>query len=192
MSNKKLSPEIQAILSASDASLHATTISLVKQFLIEQPDSPRAWIDLGRALAHVFRFDEAEQAFGKVIEMSDANSAAAIYGEIGNLYRTQGKFEDAIQWYEKQISADEEDALGYLYLGNLLLRQGNSNAAETVFRKALDCKVACFDEVHYSLGLVYRARENYADAASQFKQAIELNDRHTEAKVALKDVKQLS
>ncbi|MDA7902699.1 tetratricopeptide repeat protein [Mariniblastus sp.] len=192
MSNKKLSPEIQAILSASDASLHATTISLVKQFLIEQPDSPRAWIDLGRALAHVFRFDEAEQAFGKVIEMSDANSAAAIYGEIGNLYRTQGKFEDAIQWYEKQISADEEDALGYLYLGNLLLRQGNSNAAETVFRKALDCKVACFDEVHYSLGLVYRALENYADAASQFKQAIELNDRHTEAKVALKDVKQLS
>ena len=62
MSNKKLSPEIQAILSASDAGLHATTISLVQQFLVENPDSPRGWIDLGRAFAQIFRFDEAEQA----------------------------------------------------------------------------------------------------------------------------------
>jgi tetratricopeptide (TPR) repeat protein len=191
MSNKKLSPEIQAILSASDASLHATTISLVQTFLVDHPDSVRAWIDLGRAFAQVFRFDEAEQAFNKVVELSDENSAAAIFGEIGNLYRARGKFDQAAQWYEKQISADPEDALGYLYLGNLLLRQGNFPPAETVFRKALDCKVACFDEIHYSLGLVYRSLENYVDAASQFKQAIELNDRHNEAKVALKDVKQL-
>ena len=132
MSSKKLSPEVQAILSASDANLHATTISLVQKFLAEHPDSPRGWIDLGRALAMVFRFDEAERAFRKVIDTSDPNSAAALYGEIGNLYRTQGKFKDAIQWYEKQIAADEEDALGYLYLGNLLLRQGSLNDAETI------------------------------------------------------------
>ena len=91
MSNKKLSPEIQAILSASDAGLHATTISLVQQFLVENPDSPRGWIDLGRAFAQIFRFDEAEQAFNKVIELSEETSAAAIYGEIGNLYRIKGK-----------------------------------------------------------------------------------------------------
>jgi len=192
MSSKKLSPEVQAILSASDANLHATTISLVQKFLAEHPDSPRGWIDLGRALAMVFRFDEAERAFRKVIDTSDPNSAAALYGEIGNLYRTQGKFKDAIQWYEKQIAADEEDALGYLYLGNLLLRQGSLNDAETIFRKALNCKVACFDEVHFSLGIVYRCLGNYTDSASHFQQAIELNDRHTEAKIAFKDVKPLS
>ncbi len=192
MSNKKLSPEIQAILSASDAGLHATTISLVQQFLVENPDSPRGWIDLGRAFAQIFRFDEAEQAFNKVIELSEETSAVAIYGEIGILYRIQGKFAQAAQYYDKQISTDPEDALGYLYLGNLLLRQGDFKDAEAVFRKALDCKVACFDEVHYSLGLVFRCLENYVDAASHFKQAIELNDRHAEAKVALKDVKQLS
>lgn len=192
MSSKKLSPEVQAILSASDANLHATTISLVQKFLAEHPDSPRGWIDLGRALAMVFRFDEAERAFRKVIDTSDPNSAAALYGEIGNLYRTQGKFKDAIQWYEKQIAADEEDALGYLYLGNLLLRQGSLNDAETIFRKALNCKVACFDEVHFSLGIVYRCLGNYTDSASHFQQAIELNDRHTEAKIAFKDVKSLS
>jgi len=192
MSSKKLSPEVQAILSASDANLHATTISLVQKFLAEHPDSPRGWIDLGRALAMVFRFDEAERAFRKVIDTSDPNSAAALYGEIGNLYRTQGKFKDAIQWYEKQIAADEEDALGYLYLGNLLLRQGSLNDAETIFRKALNCKVACFDEVHFSLGIVYRCLGNYTDSATHFQQAIELNDRHTEAKIAFKDVKPLS
>jgi len=192
MSNKKLSSEVQAILSASDANFHATTISLVKQFLIEHPDSPRGWLDLGRAFAQVFRFDEAERAFRKVIDMSEPDSAAALYGEIGNLYRTQGKFNDAIHWYEKQIVADVEDALGYLYLGNLLMRQGRLNDAETIFRKALNCKVACFDEVHYSLGIVYRCLGNYTESASHFQQAIELNDRHTDAKIALKDVKPLS
>ena len=192
MSNKKLSPEIQAILSASDSGLHATAISLVQQFLVENPDSLRGWIDLGRAFAQVFRFDEAEQAFNKAIDLSEETSAAAIYGEIGNLYRTQGKFDQAAQWYDKQISTDPEDALGYLYLGNLHLRQGNLRDAETVFRKALNCKVACFDEVYYSLGLVFRCLENYSDATSHFKQAIELNDRNADAKVALKDVKQLS
>tara|TARA_B110000495_G_scaffold147295_1_gene130182 strand:+ start:1888 stop:2466 length:579 start_codon:yes stop_codon:yes gene_type:complete len=192
MSKNKLSPEIQSILSASDASLHATTISLVNHFLLEHPESPRGWLDLGRALAQVFRYEEAERAFKKVIEMSEDNSAAAIYGEIGNLYRTQGKFDTAILWYEKQIAVDSEDALGLLYLGNILMRQGNFTAAETAFQKALQCKLACLEEVHYSLGLVNRCLENYTAAVTHFKQAIELNDRHSEAKVALKDVKKLS
>ena len=82
--------------------------------------------------------------------------------------------------------------MGLLYLGNLLMRQGNFPAAETAFQKALQCKVACFDEVHYSLGLVNRCLENYTAAATHFKQAIEINDRHSEAKVALKDVNKLS
>jgi tetratricopeptide (TPR) repeat protein len=191
MSKKKISPEVQAILSASDAGLLATTVGLVKRFLVENPDSQRAWLDLGRALGQLAQYEEAKQAFLKVIELS-GSPEGAIFGELGNLDRTRGDFESAITWYQKQIEADPDDGTGYLFLGNLLMRQGNLESSETALQQALAADQVCLDEAHFSLGLVYRSQGRLAEAKTHFESALEIDENFAAAKLALKDVKSAS
>ena len=190
MSKKQISPQAQAIISAVDGGLFATTVKLAQAFLVDHPDSPRAWLDLGQALSHLSRYDEAEKAFQKVIEL-DPDSPAPILGEIGNLYRAKGDFETASSWYRKQIDAAPEDSLGFLYLGNLMLRQGKFEDANTQFEKARECKDVCLEEVHYCIGLTKRGLAEYGEAKQHFEKALMYRADFSDAKVALKDVKSL-
>lgn len=187
MSKKKISQEAQAIISASDAGLWATTVALVEKFLATNLDSQRGWLDLGQSLVQLARYDEAEIAFRKVIELS-GDQPAAMYGEIGNLYRAKGDFDSAITWYRKQIDAQPNEAIGYLYLGNILMRQGSFDASEAAFQNGLTCDDACLEEVHFSLGLVNRCMGKLPESKKHFEQAVEFDERFTQAKVALKDV----
>jgi tetratricopeptide (TPR) repeat protein len=189
MAKKRISPEAQAIMSAADAGLYATTVALVERFLETHPDSLRGWLDLGQSLGQLARYDEAEKAFLKVIELSGDGPCGAVYGEIGNLYRSKGDFGSAISWYQKQIDAEPAEAVGYLYLGNILMRQGDFEAAEAAFQASLACDDVCLEEAHFSLGLVNRSLGRLNQAKTYFEKAVELNSQFTQARLALKDVK---
>ena len=192
MSKKKISPEAQAIVSASDAGLHATTASLATKFLINNPTSQRAWLDLGHALGQLSRYAEAQEAFEKAIELADGDPCDVIFGEIGNLYRAKGDFETAKSWFQKQIDADPGDATGYLFLGNTLLRQGSFDQAIEVLSGGLDCEQGCLEEIHFSIGLALRGKGDLIESKKHFQLAIEMDEKFAAAKTALKDVKSAS
>lgn len=190
MAKKKINPKAQAIISAVDGGLYATTVKLAEEFLADNPESPRALIDLGQALSQMARYQEAQDAFQKVIDLEEG-TPAPILGEIGNLYRAQGDFAAAIDWYQKQVDAAPDEALGYLYMGNVILRQGKFTEALAQFEKALQCKDVCLEEVHYSIGLTQRAMADYSLAKEHFEKALMYRADFADAKVALKDVKSL-
>ena len=190
MSKKKISPEAQAIVSAVDAGYFATTVKLAEQFLVDHPESQRAWLDLGQALAELGRYENAESAFQKVIDLDDG-VPAEVLGEIGNLYRSKGDFDGAMSWYQKQIDAAPTNSMGYLYLGNIRLRRGEFDTAVSIFEKALDCQDVCLEEVHYSLGLTHRGKGDFNLAKVHFEKALVYDQNFADAKVALKDVKPL-
>ncbi len=188
MAKKKISPEAQAIISAADAGYFATTVKLVEQFLVDHPESQRAWIDLGLALAELGRYDQAESAFQKVVELDDGGSPEVL-GEIGNLYRSKGDFDAAMSWYQKQIDAAPNNSMGHLYLGNIRLRRGEFDAAISIFETALKCEDVCLEEAHYSIGLASRGKGDYQLAKTHFEKALVYDQNFAAAKVALKDVK---
>lgn len=185
---KTLPPEVQAIISASDAGLHATTVKLVREYVANNPESQRAWIDLGHSLGHLARYEEARQAFEKAIELAGEGPVDVIFGEIGHLYRAQGDFESAISWYQKQIAADPNDSMGYLFLGNVQRAKGDSEAAIATLTKALECELGCREEVHFSLGLAYRNADQMFEAKLQLEKAVAIDDKFAAAKTAIKDV----
>lgn len=190
MSKKKISPEAQAIISAVDAGYYATTVKLVETFLVDHPDSQRAWLDLGQALAQLGRYEQSESAFQKVIDL-DEGIPAEVFGEIGNLYRSKGDFKSAVNWYQKQIDGNPDDSIGHLYLGNIRLRQGDFDEAISVFESALQCQSVCLEEVHYSIGLAYRGKGDFNQAKTHFEKSLVYDQNFADAKVALKDVKPL-
>lgn len=186
---KKLPPEVQEIISASDAGLHATTVRLVQAYVQDHPESAKAWLDLGHSLGHLARYEEAQAAFEKAIELAGDGPVDAIYGEIGHLFRAQGNLDEAAAWYQKQIDADSKDATGYLFLGNLKRSLGDTPASIATLTSALECEFGCMEEVHYALGLAYRNADQMVDAKNHFEKAIALDAKFAAAKVALKDVK---
>ena len=189
MSKKKPSPEIQAIISATDANQFATTVTLVEKFLAENPDSPKAWLDLGHASGQLCRYEQAFAAFDKAVDLIGESDAGPVFAQMGHLHRTQGDFGQAERCYQKQIEGTPSDTTGYIFLANLQLRTGRLEEAEKTLESALDGETGVMEEVHYTLGLVYRGLGKLSPALEQFQKAVQIDADYALAKVALKDVK---
>lgn len=189
MSAKKLDPDLQAILSAGDAGYHATRVELLQRYLAEHPQAVRGWIDLGQSLSELFRFDEAEQALNRALELVPPENAAGILGLLGHLCLDRGQLAQAAEFYRQQIERDPEESSGHLFLANILLRQGDASAAITTLQQALACPRGCREEVHFQLGVALRSLDQLEDARLQLEQALRLDPEMLPAQVALKDLK---
>jgi superkiller protein 3 len=189
MAKKKLSPEVQAIISAMDAGQFSTAVVLVKKFLDANPENQRGWLDLGHALSQLARYSEAENAFQRAIELAQGEDCDVIYGQLGNLHKSQGDLNTAAAFYQKQIDADPTDATGYVFLSNVLMRQSKHDEAEAILTRALGCQIGILEEVHYSLGLHYRNINELHKSQKHLNAALQLDPNYAQAKIALKDVK---
>ena len=123
---QQIQAQAQAIISAADAGLFATTVALAKAFLQENPSSVRAWLDLGHALTCLCRYDDAIAAYQKAIGLAEdaGQNPDGIHSELGQLYRQQGDFGSAAKCFQNQIDANPDDAAGYLMKATLQLRSG--------------------------------------------------------------------
>ena len=193
---RKLPAEVQAILSASDAGLFATTVALVRSYLENHPDSQRGWLDLGHALVQLCRFDEArsayETALGLATNVGADDPIEVVYGELGHLCRAQGNFVEARSWYQKQIDRAPDEALGYLFLGNLEITAGNRPKAIELLRRGCECSQAVDAEIYLALAHAYASNEQYFDSKQQLRKCLQLDPHLEPAKRLLKDVNNLA
>lgn len=184
---KRISPEIQEILSAMNAGYWATSAGLLEKFLKENPESVKGWIDYGQSLGHLGRYPSAKQALMKAAELSETSEADAIYGLIGHQFRSQGQFDQALEWYQKQSDTSPQDATGRLFAGNIFLNRGDHAQAIQAFQQALTCDEGCFEEVYYSLGMAYLGQSEYTHAIQAFEKSLAIDSDFVAAKTALKD-----
>jgi tetratricopeptide (TPR) repeat protein len=191
MSKKRIQPEVQAIISAADAGLYATTVKLAEAFLADNPDSLRGWLDLGHALTCLCRYDDAVAAYERAKKLAEESgqSPDGILAELGQLHRQKGDFDRAAECFDTQIAASPDDASGYLMKAALQLQSGHAQQSVSTLERALDCKTGCHEEVHYSLGLALRSAGDLTHAKKHFQKALDLDANYAAAKSALKDVK---
>ncbi len=172
-----------------DAGQFATVAELAGQLLQTESDNLRILLDLGHANRQLLRFDEAKNVLMKAIDLCDEDRRDVIFGELGQLQRTQGDFPAAAEWFRKQIETDPDDATGYLLLGSMRLQQGQLAEAIEILSHAMKCSFGCLEEVHFTIGLCHRASGQYLDAAEHFQKSLDLDQGYSNAKIALKDVK---
>jgi len=190
-SKKQIQAQAQAIISAADAGLFATTVALTETFLKENPDSVRAWLDLGHAQTCLCRYDDAIAAYQKAIELAESSgqNPDGIHSELGQLHRQRGDFDSAAACFQSQIDASPDDAAGYLMKATLQLQSGQPDQAIETLNRALDCGTGIKEEVHLSLGVTLRSKGELVQARDQFQQALVLAPDYAPAKAALKDAK---
>ncbi|HVZ15740.1 MAG TPA: tetratricopeptide repeat protein, partial [Terriglobales bacterium] len=98
------------------------------------PKHKTAFNDLGLAYLALGKYDEAEQAFKKAIEI-DPYSAFA-YTNLGRTYYAQRRYADAEPQFRKQIDVDPLDKAAHYYLGEMLNREKRFADAEPELEKA--------------------------------------------------------
>jgi tetratricopeptide (TPR) repeat protein len=179
----------QRLRKVSNADSPALKILLARRFLQVYPDVGPAWVTLGGNLIELARYDEAERALTRAIDLCPEEKLEIPLAMMGHLYRARGDFDRAEQWYNRAILADPADADGYIYLGGLLAIQGRFVEAEETCRRATECSEGCIDEAFLNLGLVLRAQERFVEAAECIREAIRLDPGYRAAKRALRDVK---
>ena len=188
MERKSNSRRFQHLKRLSNGPYPALTIRFGRRYLAEYPDHGPAWMLVGIALVELARYEEAEQAYAKAIDLCPPEKLQYPLAQLGHLFQQAGDYDQAAHWYQRAIDADPGDASSHIYLGGLRARQGRFHDAEEAHRAATECARGCIDEAYLNLGFVCRALQRFEEAADCFREALRLDPEYRAAHRALRDV----
>jgi len=95
----------------------ASALKLLQRLSREVPEKPRLFTNLGLAYFSLQQTDLAEQAFRQAIKLNPDDAVA--YNHLGILQRHKGRFQEALNQYQRAIEIDADYAPAHLNLGIL-------------------------------------------------------------------------
>jgi len=141
---------------------------------------------LGRVDANGRHFEDAAADFGKAIAL-DPNMVKA-YEDLGRAQENLGNPEDARKTYEAGALHNRQNKSHWewspLDLGVVLLKDGDLNGAEALFREALLYNPRS-GPAHYNMGQVFQKKGDEARAMDAYKEAVVDEPRLRQAWLAL-------
>jgi len=169
----------------------AHNVRLARAYLAECPDNAAVWLSLGSELKDLFLYEEARDALRTSIRLREESGDAPYhiaYIEMGQSYRWAGDYASARTWLSKAVEVEPENAGVHIFLGALLAKSGQFEAAKAAHRRGTTCEEGCPDEAWHNIGLVLRSQERFVEAAECFERALAIDCNYTAAQDALADV----
>jgi Tfp pilus assembly protein PilF len=170
------------LLGASALAENNPTKALQEFLLAEQANSWDADIQagLGRAYLQKGAYELAEKHFQQAISLS--KGAPEHYNNLGALYLTMERYDDAISAFQKAaenlLFATPETA--WAGIGSAHFHKQEYAAAERAYRKALEFNPR-YAQAHFRLGELYYEQERFIEAVKAFGRAVELEPRFVAA-----------
>jgi serine/threonine protein kinase/tetratricopeptide (TPR) repeat protein len=124
-----------------------------------EADRGKQWLDMASA--------SCEKALSSDPRMAEAHTC------LGNLYNDTGRYEKAVDEFNRALAIDRSIAQTFNGLGKAYTRLGKTTDAEETYKKA----VASWPQywaVYNWLGQFYIGQTRYADAAQMFQKVVEL------------------
>ena len=140
-------------------------------------------------LTNLEDYQKAIKHFQAALKIDENFSEAA--NNLGNAYSSLGRFDEAIESYERAISNPQyKNAAMALYnLGMVYYRLSKFDAAMDSYKDALK-RFSNFYMPYYGLSLCYNAKGQYGDAATAMARAIEVDPVYKgDKKKAIEDLK---
>lgn len=160
---------------------------------IEKLNAMRGHIEMAALLEREKDLPGAERELTAALGAApDSNQA---YNTLGNFYRRQKRYADAVTVYERLLKAKPDAQGAHLNIGLILAQSGQSlDRAEHEVKQWLadapkDAPLQNVGAAHYALGLVYEHQGKTAAAKTEYQAAITINPRNEEAKKALAALK---
>ncbi|PTB43440.1 uncharacterized protein TrAFT101_001996 [Trichoderma asperellum] len=150
------------------------------KYIVNSPPGPLTQEDIWFQIGHVHEqqkdFDGAKSAYQRVLDQSPNH--AKVLQQLGWLYHQQSPSyesqERGIQYLEKSVAADNQDAQSWYLLGRCYMSQQKYPKAYEAYQQAVyrDGKNPTF---WCSIGVLYYQINQYRDALDAYSRAIRLN-----------------
>jgi Tfp pilus assembly protein PilF len=131
-----------------------------------------AHYDLGLALDHKGRVDEAVTQYQKALEINPNATEAHI--NLGTALIEKGKVDEAIVQFQETLKINPNSAEAHFNLGSASQQKGILDEAIIQYQKALEINPD-YEKAHNNLGYVLRMTGRVDDAITQFQKALEIN-----------------
>jgi len=139
----KLSPPSAHWINGRLAEKGKDTVTAEKEYramIDSSQGSAWSWLSLGLFYRHNNRYDEMEAALKHVLDAS-LDRAESLVDAASTLYKTDRNLPlaaDLVRRYLKSTPSDQSPVFkAHVLLGNILVKQGNKQAAESEYRSAL-------------------------------------------------------
>ncbi len=128
-------------------------------------------------------YDQAIQAYQKVIELSPDNAEAFV--GLGDARQAKGQYDEAIAEYRKALRLEPESARVHFGLGKIYYNEKQLyHEAVAEYERAIQLD-AKFVEAYLSLGELYQEKGLYQDAVARYSHVLSLDPRHPGATYGL-------
>ncbi|KAG6008203.1 hypothetical protein E4U21_004802 [Claviceps maximensis] len=150
------------------------------KYIVNSPPGPLTQEDIWFQIGHVHEqqkdFDSAKAAYQRVLDHSPNHAKVLqqlgwLHHQQSNTFETQDR---AIQYLEKSVSADNQDAQSWYLLGRCYMAQQKYPKAYEAYQQAVyrDGKNPTF---WCSIGVLYYQINQYRDALDAYSRAIRIN-----------------
>lgn len=159
------------------------------------PKHQGAMMLLGKAYKQKRNYDAAAKYLSQVVELNKDNPLAkmskpleAVYYQLGDIYKQQGKYPQAVQSLLAALAIDYTDADALALLGTVYQKQNDHEKAVGAFQEALRfdpsfrepyegltvsyAALGKTQEAAYARAMVKLWQDNYADAAKQLEEVL--------------------
>ena len=159
---------------------------------ISKFDVIRGHLEMAALLERDKDFAGTERELNAVI--SAAPDSALGYNSLGNFYRRQKRYTDAVAVYEKLLRATPDAVNAHLLIGWNLKLAGDNDRAEHEIKQWLsappkDAPAQNRSAAHQFLGDIYGAQAKKDAARAEYELALQINPKNTEAKKSLEALK---
>jgi tetratricopeptide (TPR) repeat protein len=149
---------------------------------LEFEPEPHLFLNLGVALAHQGRFDEAIAQYSEALRMKPDYPGAHL--NLGLALAGQGRFDEAIAQYSQALRMKPDYPEAHLNLGLALAGQGRFDEAIAQYSEALRMKPD-FPLAHLNLGLALAGQGRFDEAIAQYSEALRIKPDYPEAHINL-------
>jgi tetratricopeptide (TPR) repeat protein len=135
------------------------------------PHSCEPFYQSGRLLSELDQWDEAETALMKAVTLRPRLPEG--WYELGNVHLATGKFESALQDYNRALQMDPQNATYCAYAGKALSKLNRHAEAVQLYRQAIQMQPDLW-EAHFALGDELAAASRFSEAGNEYEQVIRL------------------
>jgi tetratricopeptide (TPR) repeat protein len=186
--NKRLWQVDLTLTGDNDPQLHALT-----ERMQEETGGPTGWLRLGKLMVRLGQFNKAEELYEILLKQTtDEGEKSHLYHMMGGIKYYQGKYAEAIEFYEKSIKinqkilspTDPDLTASYENIGLVYNNMGEHSKALSYYEKALEIKQKTLPPNYPSLatsynniGSVYHNMGEHSKALSYYEKDLEISQK---------------
>ncbi len=168
--------------------LSLSSLALSREILKKYPDEVLILNISGNALSSLERYNEAILVLEKAIKFSTKDEMYRTLVTMAFVYFQRGSYSEAEEWYSKAFNVHNPRQIDRVLYSECLLKRGKYSIVIEDLTKFISETKIISETTYYTLGIAYRAQEEYVSALEYFRKSLHIDPDYDMALLAHKDM----